>query len=128
MPDSLEAMLTDDEIGGNPGASEGIKLSELVKELNTVLNESTFYAKSNITHRNLRGILKANAFQDYLHGKYGFRIKVLDGLIQSKMENVLSVNGLGRKEIADMISKGTVKIEAKSGLDIGDRLFGGQPR
>ena len=84
-----------------------------------------FYSKSDITSRNLRGILKAQAFQEYLFHRYGFRIKVLEKLIEDKLQNVLSVDRKGRKEIADMISKGTMKIEAKSGLDIADKLLGG---
>lgn len=123
--DSLEAMLEDSDIGGAPQNIEGFNISDVVRELNKALNETSFYAKSNITNRNLRGILKANAFQEYIFGKYGFRIAVLDALIMGKLQNVLSIDGKGRKEIADMISKGTMKIEAKSGLDIADKLFGG---
>jgi len=129
MPDSLEAMLSDTETSGNPGDIEGFRISELIRELDAALNANNFFAKSNITHRNLRGILRANAFQDYLMQIYGFRIVVLDNLIQNKIENVLSVKGKGRQEIADIVSKGTMKIEAKSGVDIADRLFGGnRPR
>lgn len=128
MPESLEAMLSDSDVSGTPGDIEGFKVSDLIKELNIALNDSSFFAKSNITHRNLRGILKAEAFQDYLMGKYGFKIEVLDRLILNKLQNVLSVSGAGRKEIADIVSKGTMKIEAKSGLDIADKLFGGAPR
>lgn len=125
MVESLEAMLTDDEMSGTPGDIEGFKVSELIRELNLALNESSFYSKSDISNRNLRGILKASAFQDYLQQRYGFRIMVLDTLIINKLQNVLSVNGKGRQQIADIVSKGTMKIEAKSGLDLADRLFGG---
>ena len=128
MPDSLEAMLEDSEIGGKITDTEAFKVSDIVKELNKALNESSFYAKSNITQRNLKGILKAYSFQTYLYGKYGFRIKVLDDLILSKTEGVLSIDGKGRKEIADIISKGTMKIEAKSGFDVIDKAFGVGPR
>jgi len=128
MAESLEAMLADSELSGSPGDIEGFKVSELIRELNLALNEYSFYSKSDITYRNLRGILKASAFQDYLHDKYGFRIRVLDTLISNKLQNVLSVSGKGRQQIADIVSKGTMKIEAKSGLDLADRLFGGSPR
>jgi hypothetical protein len=126
MAESLEAMLEDTEIGGNPNANtEGFALKEVVAELDKALNQSSFFSKSNITNRNLRGILKANSFQEYIQFKYGFRIKVLDELIEGKLRNVLSIDGKGRKEIRDMIGQGTSKIEVKSGVDIGDRLFGG---
>lgn len=128
MGDSLEADLADTEQSGAPRDIEGFKLSELVAELNRVLNESSFYAKSHITKRNLRGILRAQAFQQYLHQRYDFRVKVLDILIEEKLKGVLSIEGKGRREIVEMISKGTMKIEAKSGFDIADRLLGGGPR
>lgn len=123
--DSLEALLDDKESSGQPTNVEGFKLSELIAELDRVMNTTAFYSKSDITSRNLRGILKAQAFQEYLFHRYGFRIKVLEKLIEDKLQNVLSVDRKGRKEIADMISKGTMKIEAKSGLDIADKLLGG---
>jgi len=128
MVDSLEAQLEDAEASGTSSEIEGFNISEVIAELNKALNESSFYAKSNISERNLRGILRANAFQGYLFSRYGFRITVLDSLIDSKLQQVLSVNGKGRKEIADIISKGTIKAEVKSGIDIADKLFGGSPR
>lgn len=129
MPgDSLEALLEDVEQSGAPQNIEVFKISELVAELNRALNESSFYAKSNISHRNLRGILRAKSFQTYLFNRYGFRIGVLDDLIEEKIRNVLSIDGKGRKEIADVISKGTMKVEAKSGYDFVDKLLGAGPR
>ena len=126
MPgDSLEAQLTDDEQSGRPSSIENFNVKELITELDNVLNSSTFYAKSNITNRNLRGILKGNAFQSYLFTRYGFRLITLDVLIEEKIKNVLSVDGIGRRQIIEMIQKGTVKVEAKSGMDFVDRLLGG---
>jgi len=125
MTESLEAQLEDAEASGSVSNLEGFNISELISELNNALNESSFYAKSNITERNLRGILRANAFQGYLYSRYGFRISALDKLIDNKLQQVLSVNGKGRKEIADIISKGTIKAEVRSGIDIADKLFGG---
>jgi len=126
MGESLEAHLEDAEIGGTPGGDiEGFKVAELIRELNQALNESSFFAKSRITRRNVRGILRGNALQDYLMDKYGFRIRVLDTLIANKLQLVLSIDGKGRKEIEDVIGKGVIKVEAKSGFDFADRLFGG---
>ena len=126
--DSLEALLEDSEKSGSPHNIEGFKISELIAELNRALNETSFYAKSNITRRNLRGIIRAEVFQQYLFSRFGFRLMSLDTLVLHKVQGVLSVDGKGRREIADVISKGTMKIEAKSGLDIADRLLGLGPR
>jgi len=126
--DSLEAMLDDTESSGSPRNVEGLSISELISELDKALNSTFFYAKSNITKRNLRGIMKAESFQKYLFNRFGFRIDTLDTLVTTKIENVLSVDGKGRKDITDIIQKGTVKVEAKSGLDVFDRLLGGSPR
>jgi hypothetical protein len=126
MADSLEAQLNDDDMSGAPRADiDGFSVAELVDKLDNALNSSHFYSKSSISRRNLRGIMKANAQQTILMDRYGFRSETLDNLIMDKMQCVLSVDGLGRKQIADIISKGTVKVEARSGFDIIDRAFGG---
>jgi hypothetical protein len=123
--DSLEAMLDDDE-GGSIERPEGMQVKEIISELDSVLNQSNFYAKSKLSQRNIRGILRANAFQNYLESTYGFRILVLDKLILDKMQISLSADGAGRHEIAGIVEKGTMKIEAKSGLDLSaEKLFGG---
>ena len=125
MPDSLEAMFTDSEASGNPDA-DAFRIDKLINALDDVLNSASFYAKSNVTRRNLRGILRANSFQKFLYERYGFRIQVLDALIEEKATRVLSVDGKGRKEIIDIVSKGTMKIEARTtSEDIANRLFGG---
>jgi hypothetical protein len=123
--ESLEAMLDDDE-GGRIERPEGMQVKEIISELDSVLNQSNFYAKSKLSQRNIRGILRANAFQNYLESTYGFRILVLDKLILDKMQISLSADGAGRHEIAGIVEKGTMKIEAKSGLDLSaEKLFGG---
>jgi hypothetical protein len=127
--DSLEALLEDSELSGEQKVdSSGMGVSDIIPELDNALNKYNFYGKSNITKRNLRGILKAASFQNFLSERYGFRIRALDALISAKMENVLSVEGLGRRQVIEMIQKGTVKVEAKSGVDILDRLMGSAPR
>ncbi len=126
--DSLEALLDDTEESGQPTNIEGFKVSDLIPELDKALNKSAFYAKSNFTKRNLRGILRGLAFQEYLFNRYGFQIATLNKLIDDKIKYSLSVDGKGRKEISDMIAKGTMKIEAKSGLDLADKLLGTGPR
>jgi hypothetical protein len=126
--DSLEAMLDDDE-GGRIERPEGMQVKEIISELDSVLNQSNFYAKSKLSQRNIRGILRANAFQNYLESTYGFRILVLDKLILDKMQISLSADGAGRHEIAGIVEKGTMKIEAKSGMDLtAEKLFGGISR
>jgi hypothetical protein len=123
--ESLEAMLDDDN-GGTIERPEGMQVKEIISELDSVLNQSNFYAKSKLSQRNIRGILRANAFQNYLESTYGFRILVLDKLILDKMQISLSADGAGRHEIAGIVEKGTMKIEAKSGLDLSaEKLFGG---
>lgn len=126
--DSLEAML-DDDTGGSIERPEGMQVKEIISELDSVLNQSNFYAKSKLSQRNIRGILRANAFQNYLESTYGFRILVLDKLILDKMQISLSADGAGRHEIAGIVEKGTMKIEAKSGMDLtAEKLFGGISR
>lgn len=123
--DSLEAMLNDAEESGSSTKTDTMGVSEIIPELDNALNLYNFYGKSAITKRNLRGILKAESFQNYLFHRYGFRIRSLDALINTKLKNVLSVDGLGRRQVIEMIQKGTVKVEAKSGIDVLDRLMGG---
>jgi hypothetical protein len=121
-------MLDDDE-GGRIERPEGMQVKEIISELDSVLNQSNFYAKSKLSQRNIRGILRANAFQNYLESTYGFRILVLDKLILDKMQISLSADGAGRHEIAGIVEKGTMKIEAKSGMDLtAEKLFGGISR
>ena len=127
--DSLEALLEDSELSGDSSTgATGVGVSEIIPELDNALNKYNFYGKSNITKRNLRGILKAESFQNFLSQRYGFRIETLDALINTKLKNCLSVDGIGRRQIIEMIQKGTVKVEAKSGVDILDRLMGSAPR
>lgn len=126
--ESLEALLDDAEESGIVGRQEVSGVSDIIPALDKALNAENFYAKSNLTNRNLRGILKAYSFQDYLFNRYGFRISALDALIEAKRQNVLSVDGVGRRQVIEMIQKGTVKVEAKSGVDILDRLMGSAPR
>lgn len=123
--DSLEGLLADVDIGGTNVDTEHFKISDVVSELDKVLNISAFYAKGHITKRNLRGILRALSYQNYLFERYGFRIMALDTLIGEKIQRVLSVDGKGRKEIIDMVAKGTLKIDAHSGVTVADRLVGG---
>jgi hypothetical protein len=126
--ESLEAML-DDDTGGTIERPDGMQVKEIISELDSVLNQSNFYAKSKLSQRNIRGILRANAFQNYLESTYGFRILVLDKLILDKMQISLSADGAGRHEIAGIVEKGTMKIEAKSGMDLtAEKLFGGISR
>ncbi len=127
--DSLEALLEEPEESGSGVNLEAFNVVALIDELNKALNESSFYSKSRITSRNLRGILRSMAFQEYLFKRYGFRIESLDTLIEEKLKNVLSIDGRGRKEIMEMVSKGTLKVEARSSsADIADKLFGNPPR
>jgi hypothetical protein len=121
--------MLDDDTGGTIERPEGMQVKEIISELDSVLNQSNFYAKSKLSQRNIRGILRANAFQNYLESTYGFRILVLDKLILDKMQISLSADGAGRHEIAGIVEKGTMKIEAKSGMDVtAEKLFGGISR
>ena len=71
------------------------KVSEMVSEIDRILSLKTQDQKSNLISLNIKGINRAEALQTYMQNYYGFRIRVLDALIDKKISIVKSREGWG---------------------------------
>lgn len=129
-PKSLEVHIDDAAESGNAsGDYAGFSPGQLITALDTALNTDNFFAKSRLTQRNIRGMLKGMSMIVYLKNTYGITSRVLPALIAHKMQIALSAEGTGREEVIRAIKEGTLKVEAKTGLDATmERMFGGPPR
>ena len=108
-----------------PGETE--KASEIVKEMDSIATEKTIEQKSNIIAVNVRGINRAEAFQSYMENYYGFRIRSLDRLIESKLLVVKSRDGWGTEKLTQLMSTLQSKIETNIGMpqaSVTDKLAG----
>ena len=71
------------------------KVSEMVSEIDRILSLKTQDQKSNLISMNIKGINRAESMQNYLENYYGFRIGVLDALVDKKISIVKSREGWG---------------------------------
>ena len=71
------------------------KVSEMVSEIDRILSPKTQDQKSNLISLNIKGINRAESLQEYLTTYYGFRIGVLDALVNKKISIVKSREGWG---------------------------------
>ena len=88
---ALDALARDPDIP----VQEQEKVSEMVSEIDRILSLKTQDQKSNLISLNIRGITRAEALQTYLDRYYGFRLEVLDALIEKKISVVKSREGWG---------------------------------
>lgn len=105
--------------------TDSIQAAEIISRLNAILNREDFSGKSRLSYRNLRGISRALAWNSYLFHTYGFRIETLDTLIAEKTQWALSIHGEGREQMIRMVEAVKAEIRASGGVEIADRLFGG---
>ena len=115
-----------EEIGSEPE-----KASEIVNAVDQIFTDKTKEQKSNLISRNIRGITRAQSLQAYLTKYYGFRIDVLDALIDSKLLVVKSREGWGTEKLTHLMSTLQSKVETNIGMpqpNIADKLAGKDKR
>lgn len=116
----LEAQLDENE-----QEEKRVDVAEVIGKLDKILNTGcAIESKTNITHKNRIGMMRAITYNKYLQVNYGFRIDLLDLLILENTRWITSINGKGRDEIIRAIEALQLKIQTSGSLDLGDRLLG----
>lgn len=70
-------------------------LQDTIKELAKNLHEKYPQRMSNLTYDNIDGMTQADVLNEYMEVNFGYRYKVLDKLVDSKCNRVVSKDGYG---------------------------------
>ena len=104
MPKFLDRLDDNESINQEPINNSDNSLTGIIQKLHDVIRREDWQSKGdNIDHNNVKGMIQANSFNNFLEESLGkeFRITLLDKLIFDKMTFTLSVKGVGTKKIQD---------------------------
>lgn len=94
---------------GNITAQNNIK--DVINEISKALFERYPKKTSNLSNDNIDGIVQAECLNEYMDKNFGYRYSVLDILVKSKREYVLSSNGYGIAAFIESIKSVQATIE-----------------
>lgn len=120
-----EDALTLDLRAGESREGEEEQLSSLaafVKALGVITSEKQIDQKTELSARNIQGIMQGLTFNDYLERNFGFRINELDTLIAEKLVKSISLDRKGKQELIELFRAMKLEIEGNQVETVGNRM------
>ena len=78
-------------------------LQDTIKELGRQAFEKHPYENSSLSQDNINGLIRADAFNNYMERNFGYRFACIDTLRTSKPSRALSHNGYGLDKFVELI-------------------------
>jgi hypothetical protein len=106
------------------GEREPSSLAAFVKALSLIMSKEELDQKTQLSDRNIQGIMKLLTFNDHLQRNFGLRLKEIDILIAEKLIKTISLDRQGKDEILELFR--AMKLELESGENVptvGNRMI-----
>ena len=88
-------------------------LEAFVQALGTIMSEDSIDQKTELSDRNIQGMMKLLSYNDHLEFNFGFRIRCVDVMIAEKLIKTISMDRQGKNEILELFR--AMKLELESG-------------
>jgi hypothetical protein len=74
-----------------------------LKEMGYILFEKYPDKTSNLSHENIKGIVRIKVLNEYMETNFGYRYKSLDALVEAKTSMVVSHKGFGIEKLIEFM-------------------------
>jgi hypothetical protein len=101
---------------------EPSSLAAFVKALGVIMSKEDIDQKTQLSDRNIQGIMQGLTFNDSLERHFGFRIKEVDVLISEKLVKSISLDRLGKNELIELFRAMKLELEGSNVESVGNRI------
>lgn len=97
-------------------------LEAFVKALSVIMSEDSLDQKTQLSDRNIQGMMKLLSYNDHLEFNFGFRIRSIDVLIAEKLIKTISLDRQGKNEILELFRAMKLELESGDIQSLGNRM------